>query len=193
MIAAILLAAGSARRFGSQKLVALLDGEPLVRHAARALVSSGIDDLYVVTGSDADRVREALTGVGIDARFVHCAAYASGMAASLGAGLSVLPAGTDAAVIALGDQPGLDPRVVGAIIDAYHDSSPLIAAPRYRGQLANPVLFSRVVFPELLALTGDVGARGVVLRDPSRVRWVDVNAPVPWDVDEREELRGPDR
>lgn len=186
MIAAILLAAGSARRFGSQKLVAPLDGEPLVRHAARALSSSGVDLLCVVTGSGAERVREALAGV--DARFVHCVEHASGMSASLRAGIAALPPEVEAALVALGDQPRIDPNVVDALVAARHGSSLPIAAPRYRGELANPVLFSRVVFRELLALRGDVGARGVVLGDPSRVAWVDVDAPVPWDVDSRGDL-----
>lgn len=180
MIVGLLLAAGGARRFGSQKLVASLDGEPIVRRAA-ATLASATGGLAVVVGNEASRVRAALRG--LDPQIIVNEDWASGLATSIVAGIAALGPSAEAAVIALGDQPGLDARVVRAVIDEWRSSGRHIVAPRYRGAQGHPVLFARAAFGELSALEGDRGARPVIERDPSRVSHVDVDAAVPRDVD----------
>lgn len=188
MIGAVLLAAGSARRFGGGKLTATVGGEAIVRRAARALVEGGLESVHVVLRPGDIEVRGALSDLPVG--FVVCADHALGMSASLRAGIGALPRETTAVLVALADQPTVDPAVIRALVAAFEEEgSPAIAAPRYRGVLANPVLFARRVFPELLGLDGDVGARSVVLSDAARVRWLDVDAPVPGDVDTIEDLR----
>lgn len=187
MIGAILLAAGSARRFGGEKLTAVIDGEAIVHRAARALIEGGLGPVHVVLRPGDDDVRGALADLAV--RFVACADHAAGMSASLHAGIAALPRETTAALVALADQPTIDPAVIRALVATFEEGSAAIAAPHYRGVLANPVLFARSVFPELLALEGDVGARSVVLQDAARVRWLDIDAPVPADVDTPEDLR----
>ena len=190
MIAAVLLAAGNARRFdGSQKLLALVhtaEGSvPLARCAASALLDAGLEHVVVVLGRDAERVRAALTG--LDVRFALNADYASGLSSSLRAGVSeairLWPA-DDALLIALGDQPLAGTGVLESILrGAAERGDRTIVAPRFRGEMGNPVLFARALTPELLQLTGDRGARGVVERDESRVRYVDFEIAMPPDVD----------
>ena len=180
MIAGLLLAAGGARRFGSQKLVAPIDGEPLVRHAARALTSAA-EALIVVVGSEATAVREALAG--LDAFIVVNDDWASGLASSVRAGIAALDGRVTAVLITLGDQPALEPRVIDAVVREWRSTGRAIVAPRYRGAQGHPVLFARSVFGELSALAGDRGAKAVIERDPARVAYVDIDAPMPRDVD----------
>lgn len=185
MIAGVLLAAGGARRFGSQKLVATFAGVPLVRHAAEAL-SRATDSLLVVVGRDADAVRASLRG--IDAVIVENTDWGTGLASSIRCGVAGVPTDTEAIVVALGDQPGIGSAVIERLIARWRESGLPIAAVRYQGQRGHPVLFDRSLFPEIAMLEGDVGARGLIDLSPDRVTYVDVDEPMPVDVDTRRDL-----
>jgi molybdenum cofactor cytidylyltransferase len=187
VIAGVLLAAGAARRYGASKLTVLHAGLPLVRHAALALVSvADIHGLWVVVGANAERVREALAE--IDVRFVDHVGYMDGIGSSIAAGIQSLPRDCEGAVIALGDQPSIPATVLQSLLATWRTTGAAIVAPRYRGVVANPVLFARSVFPELSALRGDAGARSVVMREPERVHWLEFDLPVPVDVDTPDDL-----
>ena len=187
MIAGILLAAGGSRRFGggAQKLIARLGDESVV-HRAAATLAGATDTSIVVVGRDAEAVRAELAD--LNASVIVNDDWESGLASSLRAGVAAVDANTDAILIGLGDQPGLDPHVVRAVIDAWKASSAPIVAARYRGEQGHPVLFARSVFAELAELTGDRGAKPVIERDASRVAFVDVDAAAPRDVDTRADL-----
>lgn len=185
MIVGLLLAAGGARRFGSQKLVAAFRGRPLVCHAAEAL--AGVTDTTIaVVGGDARAVRDALDGM--VGRVVENHEWATGMASTVRVGTDALPQDAEAVVIALGDQPGVDPEVGHAVIARWRESGKPIVVPRFRDGRGHPVLFARPVFDELRSLSGDVGARGVIARDPARVADVVIDADLPSDVDTPEDL-----
>jgi molybdenum cofactor cytidylyltransferase len=195
-VAAVVLAAGNARRFGgAQKLLAEVpDGgtgdRSLVRRAVIELQRGGLDRLIVVIGRDGDRVRERL--IGLELEIVSNAAYEEGMSSSLRTGVrAALERWSDieGILIALGDQPLTDDRILPRLLTAFGTGSVApIVAPRYRGVRGNPVLFSREVAGELLAVTGDRGAREVVERDSSRVLQVDLDCEAPLDVDTPEDL-----
>ena len=185
MIVGILLAAGGARRFRSQKLVAPLDGIPVVRHSAAALASA-VDRLIVVVGSKATEVIAALDG--LEAEIVENPEWELGLAGSLRCGISALPPDAEAVVVTLGDQPTVDPGLIQAVVQVWGQFKPPIVTARYREAPAHPVLFSRRMFGELLSLEGDAGARLLIDRTPSRVLNVDVDAPIPLDVDTPEDL-----
>src|SRR5512133_3851154 len=180
VIAGVLLAAGGARRFGSQKLVAPLDGVPLVRHAALALGRS-TDTLVIVIGHEAHAVRDALADV--DGSIVENPDWSQGLSSSLRCGIAALGPDVDAIVVALGDQPRIDPLVVRSLVDCWRASAMPIVSARYRGQRGHPVLFDRTVFPRLNALRGDVGARTMFEQSPEQIAYVDVDDVVPVDVD----------
>jgi CTP:molybdopterin cytidylyltransferase MocA len=188
VIVGLLLAAGGARRYGSQKLVARVGATPIVRHAADAL-RSAVDELVVVVGSDAPLVRRAFAG--LDARCVENSEWAGGLSTSLRAGISAVRAEADAVVIALGDQPGLDPSLVRAVVAKWRSSGAPIVAARYRGERGHPVLLGRAVFDEVRDVSGDVGARVLMDRDPARVAYVDVNEAAPRDVDVPTDIEAP--
>jgi molybdenum cofactor cytidylyltransferase len=185
VIAGVLLAAGGARRFGSQKLVAPFDNAPLVWHAAAALARS-TDALVIVIGHEADAVRAAVSDV--DASIVVNPDWRQGLSSSLKCGIASLPADAEAIVVALGDQPRIDPLVVRSLVHEWRSSGKPIVTARYRGERGHPVLFDRSVFPQLAALRGDVGARTIFEQSPDQVAYVDVDDAVPAEFDTIEDL-----
>lgn len=185
MICGLLLAAGGARRFKSQKLIVPYRGIPLVCHAARTL-RAATDALVAVTGNDSALVREALAGVG--ARIVENPDWERGLSASIRRGLAVMDDDCEAVVVAVGDQPGLDVDVVRAVIARWRETGLPIISASYREQRGHPVLFARSMFAELADLAGDAGARLLIERSPDRVSYVEFDAPMPPDVDTIEQL-----
>jgi molybdenum cofactor cytidylyltransferase len=187
VIAGVVLAAGAARRFGSQKLLASIGGVPLVRRSVEALHDTSLDEIIVVLGSDASAMAAALAGLPV--RTVTNAEYAAGMSTSLRAGLDALEPHTDAALIALADQPGVDARIVDKLVERYRAARAPIVAPLYRGGVrGNPVLFDQSIFAELRTVTADEGGRSVVARDPTRVALVEIDLEMPRDVDRPEDI-----
>ena len=192
MIVAVILAAGLSRRMGQPKLLLLLEGRPVIRHAVERVIAGGVAEAIVVTAPERDALETALAGLAV--RFAVNPDPAAGQASSIAAGIAAVPATTTAALIALGDQPALDRRIIPALLETRRRTDRPVVAPRYRHELGTPVLFGAEVFPELLALTGDRGARAVVEREPDRVAFVDFDLPMPQDVDtpaEYERLRTP--
>ncbi|HJU88025.1 MAG TPA: nucleotidyltransferase family protein [Gemmatimonadaceae bacterium] len=186
MIAAIVLAAGASRRFGAQKLLAELHGKPVIRWTVEHMCDTDVDDVIVVVGRERDRVRESLDGLSV--RFVVNEQFASGLSASMRAGVHALTADASAAIIALGDQPTVGCSVVDSLIESYRRTGKPIVAPHYRGVRGNPVLFDASLFSELGSVLGDFGARELIGRDPARVATVELECDAPEDVDTVEEL-----
>lgn len=184
---AIVLAAGASRRFGSQKLIANLRGKPVVRWSVEHVLEAQPDEVIVVVGRDGEAVGAALDGLAV--RVVRNARWADGMGSSLRAGIDAIRTYADSAMIALGDQPGVEARVIASLLNAQAEGSSAVVVPSYRGERGHPVIFSASIFPELLAIDGDRGARDVISRDPSRVTVVNFDAALPQDVDTEEELR----
>jgi len=191
--AAVVLAAGLSLRMGRPKLCLELEGRPIIRHAVERVISAGIRRVFVVAGTEHEGLARALEGLPV--RFVVNPTPEAGQGSSVSLGVRSLPAGTTAVLIALGDQPGVPAEVIPALLEALKMPGKTIAAPRYADGLGNPVLFAASVFPELLALPGDRGARAVVERDPSRLALVDIQSRMPRDIDtpeDYESLSAPD-
>jgi molybdenum cofactor cytidylyltransferase len=174
-VAAIILAAGRAARMGRPKQLLDWGGRALVRVAAEHALAAPLDQVLVVAGAARDDVAAALAGLPL--RIVDNPDYAVGQSTSLRAGIAALGPEVAAALVMLGDQPFVTPVILGRIIAEWRSTGAAIVAPVYAGQRGNPVLFARALFPELLAISGDQGARGVLAADPSRIR------PVPFDDD----------
>jgi len=158
--AAIVLAAGAARRMGRPKLLLPYGGGTLLEAALRPLLASPLQDLVVVLGHAAEDVRRA-AGTAPRLRFVVNEGWAEGMASSLRAGLAAC-GDSDAVLVALGDKLGVTTALVERILAA-GASAPLVV-PVVGGRSSHPVLFGRALYGELRALEGDAGAREVVLR-----------------------------
>lgn len=159
-VAGVLLAAGTGSRFGDRnKLLAPLDGDPLVRHAARTLVAA-LDRVVVVLGHEADAVGAALAA--LDVRPVHNPAFERGQSTSVAAGVGAVR-DADAAVFALGDVPRVRPATVRTLVAAYRAGAGTALAAAHEGRRGNPVLFDAVHFGALADVEGDVGGRELLL------------------------------
>jgi molybdenum cofactor cytidylyltransferase len=185
-VAGVLLAAGTSTRFGdANKLLELVDGEPLVRRSAAYLLDAGLDSVRVVVGYEADRVRDALDGLPV--AFVENPEYESGQASSVRAAVESL-GDADAAVFALGDMPHVDSDSVRALVAAFEAGAGSALAAGVDGERGNPVLFAREHFPALAATDGDTGGRQVLLDADDAVLVATGDPGVVRDVDHPEDL-----
>jgi len=144
-----------------------------------------VGDIVVVVGPEPEAMARALEGTG--ARLAVNPAPEAGQAGSIVTGIAALSAGTRAAIVVLGDQPGLPPEILPRLVETFTRTGRPVVAPRYLDGTGTPVLFAAGVFPELAALTGDRGARAVLERDPERVAWVPFDIPRPADLDTPED------
>lgn len=185
MIWGILLAAGSASRFGSHKLLhPLPDGTPIGVAAARHL-KCGIEDVVAVVRPDDLRLRQLLRAEGLD---IVVADHAErGLSASLVSGIrATLDA--DGWLIALADMPWIKPKTIHSIALMLENGIEL-AAPYYQGQRGHPVGFSRPLLPDLLGLAGDKGAGDLLRTKSGLLHCVDCDDPgILRDVDTQHDL-----
>jgi CTP:molybdopterin cytidylyltransferase MocA len=180
-VVAIVLAAGSASRFGSPKALAELDGRPLLQHVLDRLAEAGLRDVVVVLGAAGDAVEAAIAWRG-ERRLLN-PDPGRGLASSLQVGLAALPEDADAALIVLGDQPRIRPDVIATLIERWTLGSAPIVLPRYTGSgTLNPVLLTRAVWPLAMGLSGDRGMGPLIHGSPELVTDVPVDGDNP-DVD----------
>jgi len=188
VISAVVLAAGASTRFGRTKQLKPLDGEPLVQHVVDAAAGGGVDEIVVVLGHDAEAVRDALQ-LPLIGRAVVNPRFTQGQSTSVAAGLAACDPASEAAVVLMADQPGISPRHVRGLIEAFTDTGAEIVRLGFRDG-PGPALLARSVWPEVAALTGDIGARALFEAQPERIRWFRVDEDAPPDVDRPEDLPG---
>ena len=197
MLAALLLAAGKGTRFGGAKLMAPLEGRPMIVHVLEALAVARpggrpLHQVIVVSGYHADMV-EAVAGVARagrrdTVRLVRNPRPERGLSSSISAGLRALDPSTDACFLVLGDQPRLSPNVLEALAERWAMAGASIVVPRYSGGGgSNPVLLDRRAWPLAAGLEGDTGLRTVIAGHPELVDTLDVPGTNP-DVDTEADL-----
>jgi molybdenum cofactor cytidylyltransferase len=175
----IILAGGSSSRLGRPKQLLALGDRPVLAHTLANALAASFDGVIVVLGHAADNIRERIDFG--SARVVVNERYAEGQSTSLHTGVAALPADAAAAIFILGDQPLIGPEVHEALIAAYRETGAPIVQPSYEGQRGNPVLIARTLFPELLAVTGDQGARNVLRAHAAEIHVVSIPGSVPTD------------
>lgn len=190
----VLLAAGRGTRFeDGNELLAEIDGEPVVVHAARTLVrnvngaGTPLDDVVAILGHESDRVEGALTD--LDLRTIRNPNYGDGQATAVALGALIAEEeGFDAALFALGDLPRVTPGTARQLVEAFEQADAEIVVPTHDDRRGNPVLFGRRHFEELAGLTGDRGGRALFEAYP--VERVPVDDPgIHLDVDTVADLR----
>ena len=164
-IAAVVLAGGQSRRTGPiNKLLATFDGKPMVATVVDAVLASASGPVVVVTGHEADEVREALAGR--DVTFTHNPNYADGLSTSLRQGMHALiksATNADGALVCLGDMPRVNAKVLGKLISAFNlTEGRSICVPTFDGKRGNPVLWGSQYFSEMERMEGDVGAKHMI-------------------------------
>jgi molybdenum cofactor cytidylyltransferase len=178
-IGGILLAAGSARRFGSDKRFALLQaGDTLIARSARVLAQA-VDECIVVVGCDDSPERFAALLPGW--KVIRAENSAEGMGASLASAARVLPGEWDGCLVALADKPFVRRETALVVREALLDR---IVVPCYGGEWGHPVGFPRRLFPALAALHGESGGRSLIVAEASSACFLDVDDPgVQLDID----------
>jgi molybdenum cofactor cytidylyltransferase len=169
-VAAVILAAGTASRYraeggeGATKLIAEVDGKPMVRHVVNAAMNSEAFSVVVVTGHARDAVENALMGLPVQVRYN--ADYDSGIASSLRNGVLAAGPSVRGAIVMLGDMPRVTPELLNKLIEAFgNNPNARAVVPVFGGQRGNPVLLSKKIFGEVAKLTGDMGARKLLEGD----------------------------
>ena len=163
-VAGVVLAAGSATRMGRNKLLLDAGGQPLVLHVVNAASEGGCHQVHAVCSDDAVRA-----AIGEAATCVHNPDAASGQASSLRVGLASVPEDMAAALLLLGDQPLVGARTIERLLRAWRREGARPATAATYGEKKDwrpPVLVDRLLFPELMALTGDTGARSLFEHRP---------------------------
>jgi molybdenum cofactor cytidylyltransferase len=180
-VAAIVLAAGRATRFGAQKLLAPFGTSTVVRTVVDTVRAAGVDYLVVVGGPGGGAIRASVGGPSVV--WTENAAPERGLSSSVATGVAAIPPNVGAALVVLGDQPTVSVHVIERVVTAWRQGGGPVVAPRYRGLRGNPVLFDSAMFAVLGALVGEHGARDLIASDPTQVTMVDVSEPPPMDID----------
>jgi molybdenum cofactor cytidylyltransferase len=175
MLTAIVPAAGLSTRMGRNKLLLSFKGKPLIAHAVDTLLASQIQNVVVVVGHEAEKLKQSLEGKRIT--LVDNPVYREGMSTSLRAGLEAVPSQAEAIMIYLADQPLLEPHEINQLIQALaeartHNQS--IVVPFFHGQRGNPVILDSSHKNAILEVVGDAGCRRVIKSNPEKVLMVEM-------------------
>ncbi len=160
-IAAVVLAAGLSSRMRSNKLLVPIGGKPVIRHVVEAAAASRAAPLIVVTGNAGSEIAAALEG--LEVQFQENTDYAKGLSESLKCGVKRVPPQSAGALVLLGDMPFVTTATIDSLIKAFEpESGRMIGVPVCHGRRGNPVLWGRRFFAEILALSGDKGAKSLM-------------------------------
>jgi molybdenum cofactor cytidylyltransferase len=193
-VAAVILAAGEAKRFrrspDETKLVVELEGKPIVRHVAAAALASRARPVLLVTGHAHAQVLGALGGLLLER--IHNRDPGAGLSESLKLAIGALPDTARGAVILLGDMPKIAPSLIDRLIDAFDAApvEPLAVVPVRGGRRGNPALIARGLFAAIRTLEGDKGARDLIAATRENILELMVgDSATEIDIDTREDLR----
>jgi len=192
-VVGLVLAAGAARRMGRPKQLLPLGGRALLQHVVDAAAASALGDVVIVLGHEADAIEAALR-LPARARVVRNPDHAEGQSTSLRHGLAAAPADATAAAVLLGDQPGIGPAVIDAVLAGFATAGTAAVRPVWRGadgraHPGHPVVLGRALWPAVAELRGDRGARALFERHPEWVTPVAMAGEPPADVDDDEDYR----
>lgn len=175
MIATVILAAGQAKRMGRLKQLLPWGKDTILGKTIDLFQQANTGPIYVVVGSQATAVKEALGERQVV--WVHNPDFAQGMSSSLQAGLGALPEETEAVLLALGDLPLINPDTVRKMVVLFRQGRHPLVVPRYQGRTGHPVLIAKEFFPQLMVLKGDQGARGLLKEKQELVCYLEVDDP----------------
>lgn len=183
-VEAVILAAGQGRRMGPEgkhKLLALFDGEPLVRRTARTAKDAGFETPVVVTGHRSGEIEAAIDGLGC--RAVFNPDFEEGMASSLRAGLAAVES-ADGLLVLLADMPAVTAEDISSLARAFVEAGGgSIVRAVSNGKRGNPVILPKSVFPAVSRLQGDIGARPIIEKSGLPVLDIEIGPAAHLDTD----------
>lgn len=188
MISGIVLAAGTSSRMGRPKQLLALGDTTLLRHVVGTALGSALDEVVVVLGHASEEIAATLPS-DPRLRIVRNPRFDEGQSTSLRAGLLAMGDATEAAVVLLGDQPGVTASAISAVIGEYQRTGASIVQASYDGRPGHPTLLAAQLWPEASSITGDEGARGVIDAHPADRTLVEIGGDPPHDVDTEADYR----
>ncbi|MGD2156679.1 MAG: nucleotidyltransferase family protein [Anaerolineales bacterium] len=175
MYSAVVLAAGQSRRMGRPKMTLSWGNTTVIGRVLQALESGGVDNVLIVTGAARVEVEKAVSGFGVRTVFNPFYAEAE-MIKTLQVGISALNDEYEAALVVLGDQPQLRPKVVRGILDTYQESQAALIVPSFEMQRGHPWLLGRTYWPEILSLPSSETLRDFLNRHAAEIHYLIVNS-----------------
>ena len=171
-ISAIILAAGRASYQGIPLQLLPINGVPMITRVTEAFSNSSVDELIVVLGYEAEKVKSELKGRNV--KVIVNPDYEGALSKSLKYGLRMIAGNTSAVVLTLGNRPFIEPQIINELITVYKKEKPPIIPPIYGETRGHPVIFDASLIPELLKARGDIGGRGAISRHKSELIAVEV-------------------
>lgn len=174
-VGAVVLAAGLSSRMGQSKvLLPWGDNKTIIEHIIEQLIVARVDHIVVVTGHMAQEVKDIVKPLGV--KVVFNRAYKTGeMLSSLKAGLKAMPDHIAAAMVVLGDQPRIQPKVIYQVLSAYAEGTYEIVAPSYRMKRGHPILIGRRYWSEILNLPRNGAPRDVINAHSDQIHYIKVS------------------
>lgn len=187
-VQAVVLAGGSSRRMnGPNKLAAFIGDKPLIRQTVEHALASRAEQIFVVTGHEAERISDLL--VGLPVVIVHNPDHRSGLSSSLKTGIRHLPASASGALIMLGDMPTVESRNIDHLITSFCEADEqCVVRASHNGKRGNPVILPRSLFDAALELQGDVGARYLIEEAKVAIIDIEIGSSALTDVDTQDDL-----
>ena len=185
--AVVILAAGQSSRLGRPKQLLEFEGSPLINRVAKTAVDAGIGDVFVIVGANAEQIKKELDQPRL--RLVQNEEWQEGMASSIRKGLAAVEASDpkiDGVMILVCDQPFLEAGTIREILQKQQSSGLAMAASVYQGKVGTPAVFHRSIFPRLMELKGDTGARKLFEAHPGEVALLPFEKGI-VDIDTRED------
>jgi len=189
--AGIILAGGSSTRFGRPKQLLKLKGKYLLDHVLSAALGSELNHIVLVLGHDHQNILQALETRTTQERLqvVINHRYLEGQSRSLQAGLQKIRQAFPAVMFLLGDQPLLNSNTIDHLLDRFRHSGKDICVPVCEGKRRNPTIFNRVLYDQLMAIEGDIGARDIIRANPERVLYLELDDPLCFfDIDSQKDF-----
>ncbi|NMB34843.1 MAG: putative selenium-dependent hydroxylase accessory protein YqeC [Firmicutes bacterium] len=168
-VSCVVLAAGSSRRMGRDKLFLQIKEKTILARAVQNAAAAEVGEVIVVTRPESfAAVEKTLVAAGMGkVKVVVNPRHRRGIASSLKAGLAAVNPLAQGVIFALGDQPFIPVEVYSLLLKHYTQNLYLLTYPRYRGKRGNPTLFDRRAWPELMGLKGDAGGRQIISQFPA--------------------------
>ena len=186
-ISGLVLGAGASTRLGQSKQLLPYRGTTLLEWAvAQARRAGELDEVVVVLGRAADEIRMRVDFDG--AKVVDNPVFGEGCSSSYRAGIGAIDQKSDAIMILLGDQPGVGPRIIGRVAEAFRQRADQIVLAAYRGRKGHPMVFARPLFDKLVDLHGDKAAWKLVDANHDLVGVAKIDLPFPEDINTLEDF-----
>ena len=190
LVSAIILAGGVSRRMNKKnKLIADVNGTPMVNQTVNSVKKSNAIETIVVTGHESELIQKVLSKYSV--KFVNNPNYRNGLSSSLICGIKAVSKKSAGAIVILGDMPWVNFKTLNTLIDHFNlKNGKTICVPIFKGLIGNPRIWPRILFPAIKNIRGDIGAKKLIDQYSENVSRIEVNdAAIHMDINNADDLK----